>query len=107
MFSSVHCCCNALVHLSKRLLNRDDPYSPNCLERLSEKSLRCLWNSLKRSPLTDFLPPYWPNAWLGALLSPLFGQSQTSHSRKYIDRFLHSLGAMPDTTLGLGRGVHR
>ena len=53
----------------------DRGYPPKCLEQPSEKSLRCVWNNLKRSPLTDFLAPYWPNAWLGALLKPLFGQS--------------------------------
>ena len=55
----------------------------NVLEKLSEKSLRCVWNSLKRSPLIDFLAPYLPNAWLGALLKPLFGQFRNGSSRKF------------------------
>src|SRR5215212_8688809 len=66
------------------------------LLRLSEKSLRCQWTCPTRSQEA----PFWPiscslhaaQITVGALLEPLFGQSQKAHSRKFGSKILHSPG---------------
>src|SRR5215208_1255251 len=54
------------------------PYSPKCLEKPSEKALRCLQRrALQAYEHTTFWPvwpPYSGQITVGALLEPLFGQ---------------------------------
>ena len=58
------------------------PYSPKCLEKLSEKGRKGLQRSPTDHPRAYFFLPIPAKFTLGALLVPLFGQFQKVNSRK-------------------------